>query len=138
MAETQEKQSRSDLYIKHDIDHLETSYPPLVNDRHQVEITINEGVITVSGYVKSYPTVEYILSQFPKVEGVTSVNSDDLYVDESIRREAGKVIAPGVSINVEYGSVIISGLLTEGFDSELLVKQVSSVEGVRRIVTSFV
>ena len=138
MAETQEKQSRSDLDIKHDIDHLESSYPPLVNDRHQVEITINEGVVTVSGYVKAYPTVEYILSQFPTVDGVTAVNSDGLYVDENIRREAGKVIDPGVSINVEYGSVIISGLLSDDIDPETLVKQVSNVEGVRRIVTSFV
>jgi|FLYN01.1.fsa_nt_gi osmotically-inducible protein OsmY len=129
---------RPDIDIIEDIEDLIAHYPPTMRDRHHIHIGAQAGAVTVSGYVKSPNTRSFLLENIPLVIGVRSVHADELYDDESIRLDVGKLIEPGVMFaNVEYGTVVLSGRLPPGKTAEEYVRQVAQVPGVRRVVTAF-
>ncbi len=113
------------------------SYPPLSHDRHRVEIAVDDGVLTVSGYVKALPTYNYALNNLKAVAGLRGFNADNFHCDEVIRRDVGQAIPIGVQVNVEYGAVILAGRLPEDTDVEQIVRKVALVPGVHRVLTSF-
>ena len=51
--------------------------------------------------------------------------------------EIARIIPVGLSVNVEYGTVILSGKLPEGKTEEATVNSLRAIPGVRRVVTSF-
>lgn len=130
-------QSRPDVDIHADIQHLETQYPPLVNDRHKVDFTVQDGVVTVSGYVKTVPTYNYLLNNLAQIPGVKQVIADNFYSDEGIRRHAGGAVPFGVQVRVEYGAIVLTGDLPEDTTVETVVDNLRMVQGVRRVVTAF-
>jgi len=131
------KQTRSDEAIEADIHHMLRTFAPTSHDRHQLVITVNEGNVTVKGYVKSRPAFDFIQGSLPRVQGVKSVNTDQLYNDESLRIAVGKIVPFGVYVNMEYGAVILDGKLPEGTTVEDVVKKVALIPGVRRVLTVF-
>lgn len=135
MADTTNQ--RSDLDIQHDLDHLEYDYPPLMSDRFHIKFATNEGNVTITGYVKTVATYDYLLNAVNNVDGVQAVNADGLYVDDNIRRDVGRAIPLGIILQVEYGTVI---LIDEPNDNNVkiadVVKQVSEVTGVKQVVIS--
>ncbi len=137
MAETSGVVAQTDTMIEEDIYHLMMSYTPVKHDRHQIEVAVKDGHITVSGYVKGRPAHTFIIQQLPKINGVKPVDTTALYFDENIRIQTGHMIPYGVLVAVEYGSVILSGNLPEGETVEALVKKVAHVPGVHRVLTSF-
>mgnify|MGYP002396552825 CR=1 FL=1 len=137
MAETQNPIVISDLDIEAGIHHVMATYPPLTNDRHRVDVTIEDGVVHVSGYVKSAPTYKYLVNHFSSVKGVREFILEDFYNDEDIRLDVAKAVPPGLSVNVEYGAVILSGRLPDGMEIKELVRQVGLVDGVHRVRTHF-
>ncbi|MFW5692049.1 MAG: BON domain-containing protein [Chloroflexota bacterium] len=137
MAETKEKAPRSDAQIEAEVQRVLHSYPPLVHDRHRLTITVNDGMLKVSGYVKSVPTYHYLRENLTRIEGVREVDANELYDDENIRRDVGQVVPYGVQVIVEYGAVILAGQLNEDAAVEDLVRKVALVPGVHRVLTTF-
>lgn len=137
MAVVEEAPRIADIDIEANIHHMMRAYPPMMHDRHRVDISVKEGVVTVKGYVKSAVTHGILLNMLERAEGVQDVDVSGLYNDEGIRLHVAKHIPPGVMVNMEYGAVILSGRLPDKTDVEALVQAVSEVPGVNRIVTSF-
>lgn len=130
--------ARPDIDINEDIHRLMQHYGPLINDRHQIAVEVAAGAVTVTGYVKVQTTANYLLHNINDIQGVTSLDASGLYSDDAIRLNVGHVVPPGISVNVEYGAVILSGRLPEGANVEALVGEVVKIPGVRRVLTSFI
>lgn len=138
MAETtQATTTRPDVDIEADIHRLMQHYGPLINDRHRIHIGIHEGTVTVSGYVKTQTTANYFLNSVQRIEGVKAIDHAAFFVDELIRREVGHVVPPGVTVYVEYGTVVLNGTLADDVDTEAVVGDVVQVAGVSRVLTQF-
>lgn len=137
MSEPQAMTARPDEDILDDIDNLIVHYPPLVNDRHQIQVNVTGGVATLTGYTKGPVTRRYLVDGVLVTPGVKTVVADHLYDDETFRLQAAKIIPPGVIVNVEYGTLILSGTLPDGKPEEDVVKALGTIAGVRRVVTSF-
>ena len=136
-SKTTTPSSDTDIDILARIQHELSSYPPYMADRHRVHFSVNDGVVVVSGYVKSPITETFVVNRVRNVPGVSDVMDDDFYNDEEIRLDVGRVVPPGVMVTIEYGAVILSGNLPEGTTVEQLVHKVGQVPGVHHVVTSF-
>ena len=66
--------------------------------------------------------------------GVVAVEADDLHSDEALRITLGKLIPPGVLVNVDFGRVVLGGQLPARRKPEALVKKIEAVPGVRRVI----
>ena len=129
--------SDTDIDILARIQHELSSYPPFMADRHRVHFSVSDGVVHVSGHVKSPITETFVVNRIRNVPGVSDVIDDDFYNDEEIRLDVGSVIPPGVMVTVEYGAVILSGKLPEGTTVEQLVHKAGQLPGVHHVVTSY-
>lgn len=138
MAETpQIPATRADAEIEADIEDIYTTYPPLMHDHRNIKVAVEDGIVTIRGYVKAQPTHIYFMNKLKHVRGVNAFNTDEFHNDEVIRLDVGQVIPVGVYVLVEYGSVILSGKLPEDVEVSDLVKKVGLVDGVRRVLTRF-
>lgn len=137
MVETQDPPVISDIDIEANIYHTMAEYPPFMHDRHRVDFSIKDGVVTVSGYVKSNVTYVYVINRLQDIAGVRQVIAGDFYNDDELRRDVGRVVPPGVMVTMEYGAAILSGQLPEGTGVEDLVKSVGLIPGIHRVITSF-
>ncbi len=137
MSEPQAMTARPDEDILDDIENLIVHYPPLVNDRHHLQVSVTGGVATLTGYAKTPITRRYLIDGVTLTPGIKSIEASRLYDDESIRMEIARTIPTGVSINVEYGTVVLSGKLPEGKTEEDTVNALRAIPGVQRVVTAF-
>jgi osmotically-inducible protein OsmY len=140
MAETtitQNTSARPDVDIKAEIDEVIVQYPPFVNDRHHVDIEVQNGAVTVKGHVRSPITRRYLMNNLPRVAGVKQLNIDALYDDESIRIQTGQAVPPGVYVGVEYGRVIITGKLAKDVNREEMGQRVQQIPGVMQVTFNF-
>jgi osmotically-inducible protein OsmY len=137
MAQSESVSARPDIDIDADIDHLLRTYPPLTNDRHRVEFALRDGMVTVSGYVKSLATQNYVINEVSRIHGVRGLETTSFYNDDAIRRDVGRAIAPGIVARVEYGAVILGGNLPEGANVASMVRKIALVPGVHRVITGF-
>jgi len=137
MANTKQQPVIADIDIEAAINHAMRAHAPFSHDRHRVNINVNDGVVHLSGYVKSAPTYRYALEHIDDVAGVREVIVEDFHNDEEIRLDVGKVVPTGVFVTLEYGAVILSGNLPDGEDVEALVRKVGLVPGVHRVWTNF-
>lgn len=129
--------TRPDVDIEEDIQRIMRTYPPLSHDSHRIQVQVQDGSVTISGYVKALQTARYLRNRIATTPGVRAVNADALFDDESIRLQVGRVIPVGVYVNPEYGAVILSGKPPSDVSVEDLVKKVALVPGVHRVITSF-
>jgi hypothetical protein len=128
--------ARHDLDIRADINRLMIRYPPLSHDRDQIEIDVQDGVVTLRGYVRSRPTYEYLLNHIPAIRGVKTVDHDEFFCDEVLRLQLGRLVPYGVIVNLDYGTAILTGKRPEDISIEKLVKQIAQIRGVHRVITS--
>jgi osmotically-inducible protein OsmY len=130
--------ARPDVDIIEDIEDIIVHYPPTMRDRHYFHVTSHNGHVTIKGNVKSPITRSFLLENLPQVEGFTAVNADELYDDESIRLDVGRLIEPGIMFaNISYGIVVLSGRIPPDLPVENLINEVSKIPGVRQVVTAF-
>lgn len=129
--------TRPDVDIEEDIHNLIAHYPPLQADRHQLHIEAHDGAVTLSGHVRSLINRRYLVDRVREIAGVSTVNADQLYCEETIRIESGRPIPNGVIANAVYGTVILTGTLPQGTSAEDVVKDVALIPGVVRVVTKF-
>ncbi len=131
------KISRPDVDIEADIQDLIAHYPPLQSDWHQLHISVTDGVVDLSGHTRSQISRTYLIQRVEEVRGVKAVSREQLYDEETIRREAGQRTPTGVFANARYGAVILTGSLPEGVDAVQVVNDVAQVAGVQQVVTKF-
>src|SRR5690349_16329747 len=137
MTEAPAPVTRSDLDIRDDIEDVILHYPPSNNDRHHIDVRVEGGIATISGNVKTPITRDYMLNAISLVRGLAGLQANRLYDDETLRLELGQVSPLGVYVNVEYGTVVLSGKLPDGASDTELVHRIAAVRGVNRVVTAF-
>jgi osmotically-inducible protein OsmY len=128
---------QSDAELEAAINAIITHYPPLMNDRRHLTVQVENGAVTVSGHTRTIITCTYLVDALKRMPGIVSLNIDNLYSDDHIRLEVGKVIPVGVYSNVNQGVVILSGRLPKGKTIEEVVTAVEQVKGVRAVRTQF-
>ncbi len=129
--------TRPSVDIEEDIQGIIAHYPPLQADRHKLHIDVEDGVVALSGHVKTLITRRYVRDRAAQVRGVQAVNGERLYTEETIRLEAGQRIPLGVIANAIYGTVVLTGTLPEGKAAEEIASAVAQIPGVERVITKF-
>ncbi len=129
--------TRPDMDIHQDVHNLILHYPPLAADLHQIHIVVSDGVVNVSGHVKSQPSRRTLLDLIPTIEGVKGVNGDSLYDEDTLRREVGRVIPIGIQVTMRYGTVILTGGFPEETTPEDSFALLTKIPGVEKVVTQF-
>ena len=128
---------RSDADIEEEIDRIITRYPPLVHDRHFIDISVQQGVVTISGYVRTGITGAHLVNAIQAMPDVRSVKTSQFYSDDKIRLDVGQRIPAGIFSNVDRGVVILTGHLPEGSTEKKLVTAVGEIAGVRAVHAKF-
>ncbi len=131
------KISRPDVDIEADIQDVIAHYPPLQSDWHHLHIAVNGGVVDLSGHTRSQVSRTYLIEKVEAVRGVQAVVREELYDEDTIRREAGRRTPTGVFVNARYGTVILTGSLPEGVEAAQVVNDVAQIAGVQQVVTKF-
>ena len=134
MATTDAPETRPDIDILDDIDLWMTGYPPLVNDRNHIRVGVEDGIVTLSGNVKTPITRGYLLTNIRKIDGVQGVDDGALYDDETIRLHVGHALTHGGIGQVEWGTVILAGKFPESDALDAVVASIGKIPGVKRVV----
>ncbi len=127
---------RPDEDIAEDIAALIRSYPPLKQARHWFTFDVKDGVVTLRGNVKSSIACRVLLDNVPDIPGVERVIADELYVDSDLSRRIAREadLPTGVLVSVDFGRVILSGVLPARRKAEPLIKKVAKFKGVREVI----
>ena len=137
MSETQVVVQRADADLEDDIQHLIAQYPPLAKDRHVIHITVKDGLATISGHTQTRNTRRYFVDHLAEIPGLTSVNTDHFYDDDTIRLNIARVLPAGVRLaRIRYGVVVLTG------DNPYMTMEeennvVRRVSGVVKVVNGF-
>jgi osmotically-inducible protein OsmY len=137
MAEPQATTQRPDIDIADDIREIIVRYPPLAADRAHLHVAVQDGVVRLTGHTRTPINRHYLIDQAEHVAGVRALDVTGLHDDETIRLSAGKLLPPGVIVNVQAGSVVLSGRLPAGMQELHLAHLVAAVPGVRRVFVRF-
>lgn len=136
MADAQTTPARTDIDILDAVQRWINTYPPLVNDRRHVHISVQDGVAHLSGHVKTPITKRYVRENLRQVEGITAVDDSALHDDETIRLALGALLPEGVIANIQWGTVILSGVPLGDDALAALVAKIDTVSGVQRVVAN--
>lgn len=138
MAEpTTAPSTRADLDILSDAKNLIATYPPTMHDRHYLHFELDNGVLKVSGHVMTGVTRQELVKRLQMVRGIEKLDVRALFDDGTIRLHVSRLLPAGISMTVRYGAVSMLGTLPDNVSEEELVKKISAVPGVVRIVTKF-
>lgn len=126
---------RDDTTILEDISHLIATYPPLANDRHAIHVQVQNGAVTVSGHVMTTNTRRFFLSRITSIDGVKSVDAENLHDDTAVRIQLSPLIPAGVQANIRHGVVILSGEPPQNI--EALANKILELKGVEKVISGF-
>lgn len=128
---------RPDVDIEEDIAELIRSYSPLKASRQYFNYKSQGGSVILDGNVRSPQARRVLVDNIPHIPGVTGLDANGLFDDETVRIGVGARLPTGVFANVHYGAVALTGRLPEGMSAQDLINSVSSVAGVRRVGAEF-
>ncbi|MBN8590354.1 MAG: BON domain-containing protein [Anaerolineae bacterium] len=138
MSEPIVVKARSDQEIREEIGRLIAHYPPLQKDRNAFHVQVNGGQVVVSGHVSSPNIRTYFINLLPQVEGVTEVQADHLYDDQTIKLEVARRLPIGLKVaQVHWGQVILTGEPPAGMPDDVMAASVSGIPGVNRVIAAF-
>jgi osmotically-inducible protein OsmY len=136
---------KSDAELKSDVvDELE--WTPNVDPAH-IGVTANDGVITLSGEVGTYPEKRAAEQAALRVRGVTAV-ADEITVrntwtelaDTDIAREVGQALTRSVAVPADAVKAVVhnhvvtlSGMVTWNFQREVAERAVRYLKGVTAV-----
>lgn len=126
---------RDDTAILEDIYHLLATYPPLTNDRHAINVSVKNGAVIISGHVMTTNTRRFFLSRLTSIEGIKSVDAENLHDDTAIRIQLSPLIPAGVQANIRHGVVILSGESPQNI--EALANKILELRGVEKVISGF-
>lgn len=142
---------KSDSQVQHDVI-AELEWEPSV-DHADIGVAVNDGVVTLSGYVKSYPQKMAAEKAARRVAGVTAIAeeirvrfaSDPKTADHEIAKRIvdmfnWNVFVPDdkIAVKVEHGWVTLTGTVDAHYQAEEARKvagRVNGVVGVSNLVT---
>src|SRR5262249_1154940 len=128
----------ADADIESDIEHLIAHYPPLAKDRHAINFSAKEGVVTITGHVLTPITRRYFLDRLSDIPGIKDVHAEHFFDDQSIRLDIARGLAAGVLLaRTHYGVAVLTGEHPEGMTLAQVVEQVRQVPGVVKVVSGF-
>lgn len=124
--------------IEADIRRFIREFDPLKQGVHHIAYEVdNDGVVTLRGNVRAAVARRVLVDNVPDFAGVTQMNADELYDDDTLRFAVGKLLPAGIYSRVNYGHVTLAGVPAEGLDTEALVAKVEAIDGVVRVITQF-
>jgi hypothetical protein len=129
--------ARPDIDIDDDVLNIILRYPPLTNDRHHIDMWVEDGVVFLKGHTATPINRRYLLERISEIPDVVGVNADGFYDDANISLDVGQVVPPGVLANSRYGTVVLSGKLPADTDVDAIAMRVAQIPGVQRVITSF-
>lgn len=129
--------TRPDMDIHEDVMALITRYPPLSADRKHIHVVVTDGIIRLTGYVRTPINRHYLLDRLTLIRGVIGIDADRLYDDSSLRIAIGRVLPQGVYANTRFGTAILAGEPPQGVDRDALIAAVRAIPGVQTVVTQF-
>lgn len=135
MAGANVQTARPDIDIERDLEQIVKDYPPSNSDRHHLYLSVSRGRVTARGHVKTPMTRRVLVSRFQNVEGVRSIDVDELFDDETIRLTAGKIVPPGALVTSDYGTVVLAGRM-ESEQGKHIAQQLETIPGVKRVVNA--
>lgn len=134
---------KSDSQLQHDV-MAELEYEPIV-DHADIGVAVNDGVVTLSGFVKSYPEKLAAEKAARRVAGIRAI-AEDIKVrfasepktaDHEIAKRIVDMFAWNVSIpdakirvKVEHGWVTLTGSIDWFYQSEEAKKVAGKITGV--------
>jgi osmotically-inducible protein OsmY len=131
--------TRPDEDILEEIREFVRGYDPLKRDRAHFECSSVNGHVVLQGHTRTTKSRRVLVDNVPDLAGVISVDASQLYDDESLRFDIGKVLPRGTFVRVNYGTVVITGTLPKGVEAQAVVEAVKAVPGVRpQVVTEFI
>ncbi|WP_454887565.1 BON domain-containing protein [Sphingomonas oryzagri] len=137
---------KSDAQLQHDVI-AELEWEPSV-DHAQIGVAVNDGVVTLSGYVQSYPEKVAAERAARRVAGVKAIAeeikvrfaSDPKVADHEIAKRildmfAWNVLVPDdrITVKVEHGWVSLSGTVDWHYQRDEARKLAGKVHGVTGI-----
>lgn len=136
MSEVIVKSAPADVDLLESIRSLMSKYPPLVSDRPAIQVTVHDGVATITGHTQTANTRRYFLNQLGSIDGLKGVNADALFDDTSIRLEVSRLIPAGVQAIIKHGVVILAGEPPADLNIEALANQILQLPGVAKVVSA--
>ncbi len=127
---------RPDIDLINDMQSIIVHYPPTNNDRHHINVNAHNGTIVLSGNTQTPINRKYLNDRGEHIQGALGVDTSQLYDDETIRLDVGRILPPGLIANIYFGNVIIAGELLENVDIPQLVNQIASIPGVRKVLSN--
>jgi hypothetical protein len=128
-----DRQPRPDIDIEQEIGQIVNSYPPLKGSRGYFAYRANNGRVTLVGNVRTPQARRVLVDNVPRIAGVESVDSSQLYDDEMLRFAVGALLPPGVFASVHYGAVGLTGRVPDDASATTIIYEVGQVLGVRRV-----
>lgn len=139
---------RTDASIKKDVEE-EIKYDPSIIDDSHIAVAVKDGVVTLTGFVKSYMDSYYAEKAAKRVSGVKGV-ANDLEVklasertDPEIAEEAVKAVkreipsaADKVKVVVKKGWLTLEGEADWNFQKEWAERAVRSIAGVKGVTNT--
>lgn len=143
--------TKTDSQLQHDV-MAELEWEPSV-DHADIGVAVNDGVVTLSGYVKTYPEKMAAENAARRVAGVRAIAeeirvryaSDPKTADHEIAKRILDIFAWSVSVpddkiqvKVEQGYVTLSGTVDwhyQNDEAKKLAGQVHGVIGIHNLVT---
>src|SRR5678815_1078997 len=135
----------TDSTIKRDVED-EIKYDPSIDDSSHIAVTVKDGVVTLTGFTKSYMDSYYAEKAAKRVSGVKGV-ANDIQVrlasertDPEIAEEAVKAIkrdlpATGddIKVVVKNGYLTLEGDVEWFYQKEWAERAVRSIKGIKSI-----
>lgn len=122
--------------IEEDLRHLFRSFDPIKQATHHLSYHVEDGKVTISGHVRPTLAKRVLIDNIPDIEGVVDMDASNLYDDETLRLELGRVIPNGIIAKVNFGHVLLYGATPDNADD--LVANVQKVAGVKKVQTQFI
>lgn len=137
MTDLQTISTRPDMDIHEDVIRIILTYPPLANDRHHIDVAVENGIVTLRGNTMTPINRVYLEEHVAGLPGVHGVHAQHLADDETLRLDIGRLLPAGVIANVRYGAVVLSGTLPADTTVNELGERVVVMPGVNKVVTNF-
>ena len=119
-------------------------YTPLRRTYAQVDVSVQDGIVTLTGTVGSIVMKRVIVGEVSRLPGVRAVQADELYDDTSLQLAVAQTLGSNPSmciavneqvyIHIHHGRVVLTGRVFSSAKREAIEETAVAVPGVRSVV----
>ncbi|PJF44840.1 MAG: hypothetical protein CUN55_02030, partial [Phototrophicales bacterium] len=126
--------TRSDLEILADIHRLVQDTQALSLSRGHFQYTVQNGVVIVKGHISSRIGYELFVDNLMNIDGVVAVDDRELYDDETLRLNIGRILPKGLRVRIHHGVVALSGrMAADSPEVQEAIARIGEMPGVVNI-----